>query len=185
MTTKEFLTLYRGTTFSRAQEIARTGEISNRAVSMMNVSDELKTTEGYVYLTSNPGNAVYYGNGLALMNKEDQFCIYRCVLDIGELSADMDELNIQRNVPHDEQVTAQESLLEVLICRINRSLVLGTDIRDYLFLPSRRQGYIQSVTDLINLRRARYTQRANDVISDYPPVVKTASPGESIPLRES
>lgn len=168
MTTKNYLTLYHGTVFSRAQEINRSGEISNSAVSMMNVADALKTTVGFVYLTINPGKAVYYGNGLALENDEDQFCIYRCVLDISELSADIDELNIKYGIPRDQRISTEESLLQVLTCRINRSLKFGTDITDYIFLPSRLRIRVPSVTDLIHMRDAGHTQCAIDRISELP-----------------
>ena len=173
MDTKEFLTLYHGTTFSRAQEIARTGKISNCAVSMMNVSDELKTTKGYVYLTSNPGNAAYYGKILAVQYQEASLCIYKITIARAALETDYDELRMRYDFPADQIVSPEDGIDITQSCRTAECLTLGIEVMHKLTLATRSA----EGSALIRLRRRRCLDDAITLASELP--WQAISPPES------
>lgn len=180
--TETLLTLYHGTTLSRAKEITRTGKILAQAGSLMNVCDALKTTPGYVYLTVNPAMAIHYGNMLAIQHQENAFSIYRINLNTAELETDYDEvMNKWRLRPGSfniENITELSNSLPITqSCRIPRDLHLGTEITHALRMPTNKSsGRTPAIHALLQMKRAKF---ANDAI-----LIVDNLPWEIIPLPE-
>lgn len=151
---EEFLTLYHGTPGSRARDIISTGRISCRATSMMKVYDELKTTPGFVYLTINPSVAVYYGNMLAVVHREEVFSIYQLTIATSDLETDYDELCMRFSFQQGQTCSLAESLNTTQCCRISRDLLLGREVTHQVeFASNISRERSPLVNQLLALRR--------------------------------
>ena len=163
------VTLYHGTPISRALEINRMGKISPAADSMIDVTDELKTTPGFVYLTTNPGVAAYYGNMLAYQHEETMFCIYKIVISRTVLETDYDELVMRYGFARGAEINLDDSVRLTQCCRTPVDLFLGREIRHHIILPSRYLfGRDPAVSKLLNSKRADALELAIDVARELP-----------------
>ncbi|EMD5224812.1 hypothetical protein VQ422_004785 [Salmonella enterica] len=155
MQTTRRMTLYHGTKISRAQEIDRCQLISVSAESCYAFDKSLSATKGFVYLTSNPGLAAYYGNMYAVYGGEDAFCIYEMSIDYNELCIDDDELVMRHGVGPGHCFSLEQAMDITQTCRIDRDLVIGGDVLQHLILPSNiSRNRIPVVRELIRYRRS-------------------------------
>lgn len=148
------LTLYHGTTISRAREIMRTRRLSTNAETLMQVRDDLKTTPGYVYLTQSPAVAVYYGNMLAIVHHEARFCIYKMTINADRLEVDYDNLRIHNSLTNSVINSPTEALRLTQSCRIAADLHLGTEVTHAAHFPSNMSKQRMSVVgEFLSLRK--------------------------------
>lgn len=163
MTTTHRMTLYHGTKISRSQEIDRCKLISVSAESCYEFEKPFSPTKGFVYLTSNPGLAAYYGNLFAVYGGEETFCIYEVNIDSNELCIDDDELVMRYGVGPGHHFSLEEVMDITQTCRIDRDLIIGSDVTQQLILPSNlSRNRIPVVSQLISYRRS---ERSGDAIT--------------------
>lgn len=167
--TETLLTLYHGTTISRAQEIMRTRKLSAHAETLMQVRDELKTTPGYVYLTQSPALAAYYGNMLAIVHHEAQFCIYKVTVKAERLEVNYDNLRILNTLRNIEIKSPAEALRLTQSCRVAADLHLGTEVTHAAYFPSNMsEERTQVVRELLALRRPEKLSKAITLAQQLP-----------------
>lgn len=80
----EKIGLYHGTLYSRAEKINVSGKIVTDAPSPLTFGAGLDTEKGFIYLTTNPAYAVYFGNLYAVHCNEEKFCVYEVIIKKSE-----------------------------------------------------------------------------------------------------
>lgn len=149
--------LYHGTSLSASQSINRSGKIFHEIERTYDVASTVPTTDGFVYLTSNIGYAIYMANKEAYFKKDEHISVFEIELREEELLPDFDELYYVHNITREDSIhyTYLDSLKKSQCCCISRSLTLFDDVKKQLDLPSNmtRSDPLYALTDkLIMLR---------------------------------
>jgi hypothetical protein len=132
--------LYHGTKESFGKSIIKDGAIKSNISRNydLNVAQDYKTTDGYVYLTNNLSKACYYGNKNCFIFKdqkpEDYYYIFRLeIYDEKELLPDRDEL---RAYSLDIDSDLNESLKKCMSATIKQDINLKKYQASYVIVPS-------------------------------------------------
>lgn len=122
--------LYHGTSSSRGQNILAHKMLDANAKRVYDEDHGLPTTNGYVYLTDDVFNAIYYGNKTAWIDKDDSLYVFRIEINDSLLEADFDEFKytldpygIEYELKDINNPTIEESL------RYTNSVRVGQDIK--------------------------------------------------------
>ncbi|MFJ5159688.1 hypothetical protein ACIP6T_10995 [Pantoea sp. NPDC088449] len=149
--------LYHGTSLSASQSIISSGKILHDIIRTYDESSLFPTTNGLVYLSDNVGYAIYVANKEAIFRKEDFLSVFEVEVEEAELLPDFDELDYVHRIKHAEAAhfNYSDSLDKAQSCCVARSLILQTDIKRQLILPSNmnREHPLRPMTrELIMLR---------------------------------
>ncbi|ARC67256.1 hypothetical protein B14_200045 (plasmid) [Bacillus licheniformis] len=135
--------VYHGTSEHRAKKILEDKTIKHEIDRVHHLIEEMKTTDGYTYVSNMFSVAAYFGNLTTIVEDKESPYYYVFEIDISEseLHPDWDETNPNINLQLDtsrsyENLTVQESFDLFHSASINRDLQLGVDVKRYMKLPS-------------------------------------------------
>lgn len=140
--------LYLGTNEERGTKIIEEGLIRcnvDRLYNTTNISEDLATTDGFVYLTDLLPVAIYYGNKAQILwNRQvGQYYVFEVEISDTELLPDKDEIQVESGwrkevLLDDGKYTAAYSLQQVHSVTVGRDLRLPGDVTRYAILPDAR-----------------------------------------------
>lgn len=160
--------LYHGTVHSLSEEIERCGKIAHLVHRPFYEGDDLSTTDGFVYLTDNVGYAAYLAQKNAVYYRNEDMCtVYLVEVNDSELLADVDQLRMKHGmtVAAAQKLTAKQSLQISQSCAIDRSLLIGLDVKAKLVLPSGSNREHSDYKLMSNLRQLRKLGDSNNAIN--------------------
>lgn len=163
--------LYHGTSFSASRSIINSRKILHKIKRTYDASSTLPTTDGFVYLKSNIGYAIYMANKEAYFQSDKYLSVFEVELSEKELLPDFDELEYVHNIKRQDSshYNYVDSINKSQCCCVARSLNLFDDVRKQLVLPSSmtRTDPLNSLTDkLIMLRNADDHQNAMELLKE-------------------
>lgn len=162
--------VYHGTTEASGSQIMKDGIIKNDIKRRYGQSFGLPTTNGYVYITNNFVNAVYYGNKNAYFDKQDNLIVFKFQIDENILEADNDEIEYtlkpfgNDNVIKDKNnPTVEESLKHTMSARIPNNIYLVNNV-EYAVIPSTYSKNRNETRDIVSLARTdnEYANKLKD-----------------------
>ncbi|MFR1708872.1 MAG: hypothetical protein ACLSV2_08225 [Clostridium sp.] len=125
--------LYHGTSEKRGIKIFDEMSLKTNALRVYGEEHLLPTTGGYIYLTNNLVNAIYYGNKTACEDEDNYLFVFEIEIDECKLEADMDQI-IYSLIPFGKHTkikdidspTVQESLAYALSVRTRKDIDIKT-----------------------------------------------------------
>ena len=131
----KILNLFHATTMSRGLQIIKDGKIRTDAPSVICWS--LETTPGWIYLSDQLDNAVYWGNKIACLSKDELFFyIFRVQVQEENCYPDTDDLQYVSWLSPEEAENTDLYTCLSHSCRTDKELYTGCEISDYAVLPA-------------------------------------------------
>jgi hypothetical protein len=125
--------LYHGTSEKRGIKILKENCLKTNALRVYGEEHPLPTTEGYIYLTNNLVNAIYYGNNTAWEDGDNYLFVFEIEVEERKLEADMDQIiytlmpfGKHTKIKDIDNPTVQESLTYALSVRTRENIDIKT-----------------------------------------------------------
>jgi hypothetical protein len=172
--------LYHGTSEKRGIKILQENCLKTNASRVYGEDYLLPTTGGYIYLTNNLVNAIYYGNKTACEDEDDYLFVFEIEVDECTLEADMDQI-IYTLVPFGRHTkikdidnpTIQESLTYAMSVRTRENIDTKTSKIRYTQIVSslsidnpRQRRETQEVVGLVKSNNKLDVKIKDDFIRD-------------------
>lgn len=130
--------LYHGTSLSRGLQILKDKAIKKDAPKVYDEKSRLPTTNGYVYLTEDLANAIYYGNKTALLDEDSELMIFEVDLPYSSIEPDIDEINYTlrpfgkvKGFNDIDNPTVEESIKNAHSIRFPHDITFGDSLKRY------------------------------------------------------